>query len=857
MELSPEISTPMPTRPAANLPTPFPHKKEQLPLTIILLGAPKSGKSLLIQALLRNPTQSQDDPLELQHVSDNAIPRCGELYEYRTVWEHPYHSGHFSPVRLYECDRKSAEELVDKPECLLSHVDHRALTEAIGTADTVVLVIHATAPIGEIEYLFHAFREFLDNLEQSRAYRREVGGLPVFLTLTKCDALAQPADEPTDWLRRIEDRKAEITRLFQDYFAEELADDDPTQIEPIRFLDFGSLDVQVAATAIQLPAGAIFRPLGDANGCFEIARLRHDLFVAASEYRQRKIVAQQRLLWMLGGLTVLILMMMIGAGSFTSWGMSGPVDALARRVIRHQNHEGPPAVRLADSIRKANQKELEAIQQMPLFPRLPAQLQEYVKSRVREYQAYEVYRRQFAPPQLAPQDLRTRAEIEELRQRLETTIVPPPEYRNAWQQTTASQLREKWRIDLELLSSAEDILFTWYRGLERRASDLLFIMEPPGNRWRRDVAALFERAATPPFSPADPIPGSPSLPGIARGEPIRYATAFEFDRILLALRDWHDSQQRLTNLRDLCDLLGLTSGDTPALLQLPEPESAEQSRALANDRLMALEQAFPDADPAHPDWSVSQFPDPVRRWLEPRLRSVYETGIRHGQRILEAELRHHSGRFDHPGLNKALLAALQSPHWQHWQRLLSYMQRWANITEADVDPVTELARFLQDQRFTISVDSLELSLPDDLLDRGGQPSGPLILTWKSRDAQKPREFRFLAEGMPRLERPVTRLRFVAESKPVRMEYHPGDQLSLALPLRAGGQEYRLLWNQPRSEQYQFDVLRQPARLERLGPFPLPPEPAAGVILAPSPEAGWPRVPALFPNLRSPSNRPVE
>ena len=49
-------------------------------------------------------------------------------------------------------------------------------------------------------------------MEQRRGDRTDVGGLPVFLVLTKCDRLARPGETTADWLEHIEQRKREVGR---------------------------------------------------------------------------------------------------------------------------------------------------------------------------------------------------------------------------------------------------------------------------------------------------------------------------------------------------------------------------------------------------------------------------------------------------------------------------------------------------------------------------------------------------------------------------------------------------------------------------------------------------------------------
>src|SRR5262249_61277755 len=88
--------------------------------------------------------------------------------------------------------------------------------EVIG-ADALILPVDASAPPERLEADFAAFDRFLREMELGRSNRAEVGGLPVFLVLTKCDLLAQPGDTTVDWIERVEQRKREVDQHFREF----------------------------------------------------------------------------------------------------------------------------------------------------------------------------------------------------------------------------------------------------------------------------------------------------------------------------------------------------------------------------------------------------------------------------------------------------------------------------------------------------------------------------------------------------------------------------------------------------------------------------------------------------------------
>src|SRR4029077_13738128 len=86
-------------------------------------------------------------------------------------------------------------------------------------ADALVLAVDAFAPPEPLDADFADFDRFLCWTEQHRGMRTDVGGLPVFLVLTKCDLLPRPGETTADWLERIEERKREVGGRFHDFLA--------------------------------------------------------------------------------------------------------------------------------------------------------------------------------------------------------------------------------------------------------------------------------------------------------------------------------------------------------------------------------------------------------------------------------------------------------------------------------------------------------------------------------------------------------------------------------------------------------------------------------------------------------------
>ena len=845
--------SPKPVPPSG--PTSAPAPADPAEPVIVFFGEKHAGKSTLLHAFLQDiaPAEPVDD---LKPVSPpDSVRREIVKHAVRT---RTTASGTGEPVVLIDCDGRSAGDMLAAPGRAGAASARGSLWTAIRSADALVLVIEAVATEADVDKAFRSFRAFLDALQNDRNYQREVGGLPIFLTLTKCDALAEAGDDFRAWSTRVGDRKRVIQAQFQDFFGYELAgDDDPTTIDPSPFLAFGSLDLQVTATVARA-SGPKTTPLAFLpEGEFGIRELAVDCLRAAKAYNRRARRAWWRLKYTLVGLIGVIALLFVGALTLSTTGAYGPADALAARITEFRAREGPPAERLSDPAIAANQQAVDQFANSPVFDRIPPELKTYIADRQAEYAAYAEYRSRFKPPRLAPQDLRTREEGDRLAASLGTDLAPPAAYADAWKDTTASRMRQKWLTDLGLMTTAEEALYAWYRGLDRRATDLLFVDRPPDYGWRQEATALFARASVPPFDPNEVMPGSPEVPAVPRADPLTYAPAFAFDRVLLARRDWEDAHGRLTDLRDLTDVLGITAGPSavaPPFLDLPEPTSPAESLTEAADRLALLVAAFPEADPAHPDWAAVNFPDPVRRWLEPRLRSEFETGVRHVRGLIVDRLRPPGDPNGPPqdtlagwrSLNDGWLA---EPPMKAWGRLLGRLRRWAALPGTDDDPVAELAGFLGRDSYPFDLRAVEIAVPDDLLDRTARPSGEFTITVTPSAGGPSRTLRFRSVGAPRYDRPLSVHLFEPVDPPGAFEYSPGDGFVAELPLKAGGQTYKLVWSGGRSAVYQFDALAQPPVLVRGGPIPFPPERAADVRVIPVPADGLPTVPELLPRVR--------
>src|SRR5262249_3467111 len=151
----------------------------------------------------------------------------------------------------------------------------------------LVLVVDAAAPQVEVDADFTEFGRFLRLLEKGRGQRTEVGGLPVFLVLTKCDLLAQPDDRAVDWMDRIEERKPQVHGRFRDFMARQTTPEAP--------FPSGRIELHVWATAVKRPPlrGTPAKP----REPYGVAELFRQCLEQAQQFRHRRHRSGHRLWW--------------------------------------------------------------------------------------------------------------------------------------------------------------------------------------------------------------------------------------------------------------------------------------------------------------------------------------------------------------------------------------------------------------------------------------------------------------------------------------------------------------------------------------------------------------------------------
>lgn len=820
---------------------------------VLLFGYTGAGKSALLGALLKaaetqGPTL-RGEVLEasgrLASIRDavykgsELAPAAAELTSY-TVRLRPWRDGtkavaEPATVVVHDCSGKAAESLLAHPDAVRDARARAPVTRAVVEADAIILLVDGASTDDELLEAFEEFDTFLTIVARAKADAREVGGFPLHLVLTQCDRLAKPGDTRESWEARVQQRAERAWAKFDAF----LKDADPNDGVPSPFLPFGSMDLTVYAVAVRSPRFGDSPPQPDTP--YQVAELFRDSFAAAKSHRDRVSESDRLLKWTvrfaLGFVSVLLATALLVG--ILQPATTGP--DLAERVRGYRLNEKPAEERLAYPALNENRTRLAEFRNDRAFGDLPDDLKTFVEGRLKEIEDYETFRSKLFSAS-APGDARTLEDLSRIEDRLGGELALPADY--GWGKTGAAQLRDKWLADARAIRAKEEEFLARYRDLVRRGT-VLSLRPSLGGEWRAEVGTLANEAAKPPVPLTDPLPGSPTVPQ-PRGMALTYRIPFEFERVYNARKEWDAVQQRLTHLTDLGDALGLTAGPLKPepVLVLPEPGPGVDSAALPAARWTSLIRCYRTVSDDFREWDVRDFPDPLRSVLAERIDRSSRTGVRHVHALFRARMGADFEQKDTPEWWRSTADSLGDPAtpFPDWGRLLHLLVRLRD--PAAPNPVGELAAFLRRDKFELNLPGFSLLVPPDLGLEKAVPAGPLTVTLSPRVGNTAtKTFKQSGPGVRDGSATVYRMAVEGDGK---LTFAPGDELTIELPMRAGTQDFKLVWEASASRAYQFDKFWREPRAVRAGGKS---EPAAGVRLTPTAGSTLPQLPVLFPDLK--------
>jgi hypothetical protein len=817
-------------------------------LHVVLFGIPDAGKSSLLGAL-GQAAHTQEHLLngrlvdrsqgleELRHrlYEGKARRTAEEVVPYPVGFE-PFgdkgQPGGHEPVAavILDCDGRVANDLLVQRQSLTEDRPEGTLAHAIYRADALVLVIDASAPPAHLDADFAEFDRFLRHMERGRSMRTEVGGLPVFLVLTKCDLLAQPGDGPASWMERIEDRKREVDRRFRDFLDRRKQESGP--------LPFGHIELHLWATAVRQPAlgGSPARE----REPFGVAELFRQALEQAAAFHARRRQAARRLLWTVIASTATLLLLLGLAVAFFVRNYSLRSSDLQERVALVRLSDQPtPSERLHASrvqlLRRED--ELRKIRGDAHFDDLPADDQQLVRSRLDELQGYLEYLDKVRQSS-RPADAHNEKDLERIRRELQTTLVPPVD---GWGDTEADRLRKERIQDAEALGRAARRARDWYLGDSEKTDALWtfkeYVSDTPlagisWQKWVRDAERQLAPGHALPYAEGEVIPGSPGG--------LTYAAVLHFEEVVQARSEWEAERRRLDRLLNLTAALGMagTVKDRPPALVIPTSFTLEQAR----QRRQQLQRAYPRFQE---EFTLDQLPEALVPQVRQAAGTSYENLLEPGQKAVLAQLRQAgSGTEESAARWEEVRKWLGSPtELSDWRVLAAVLAR---LHDPDAkDPVTALREFLEKSSFPVDVQRLTLEIPESVQARAAQ-GAKLTIHHETRSGKQPSVVLELAEeGERDARRRVWVYRF-RRIEGERFSYHPGDDLWATLPLR---DDWQLTWARNRSMQYQFERLLRPPRLHKSNEPNTAGTLEEGIRVRITPPDGLPGLPDLMPVVR--------
>src|SRR5262249_31763447 len=132
--------------------------------------------------------------LQKQLDDGNLESTADEIAEYQVSFQLSKGRGMPIGVSLADSSGTVGSRLLTSWESLDGSRTGRPLLRAIHASDALIITVDGSAGPVHLENVFAQVDRFLHLLEGARGRWTQVGGLPVFLVLTKCDLLVQQGD---------------------------------------------------------------------------------------------------------------------------------------------------------------------------------------------------------------------------------------------------------------------------------------------------------------------------------------------------------------------------------------------------------------------------------------------------------------------------------------------------------------------------------------------------------------------------------------------------------------------------------------------------------------------------------------
>ncbi len=502
---------------------------------LLLFGTPGAGKTSLLGALA-------------QAAATQAPLLKGQLDDPAGAWERLQkntYSGKIDPT-----DESASYDLLLKPsdngaasvEAVVTDPSRKSAQEILKAKkpvldmDTMLLAVDASLSGTQLAAEFQQFARWLIALRKARGKRTEIGELPVYLVLTKCDLLAKKEDTFAKWMQRIEEGKRRIDERFREFLKEQGT-------------GFGTIQLQLWATAIKRPVLAD-RP-AKAQEPFGVAELFRQCLQSAADFQQRRHISQHRLQNLVVGALGMVAMLTLAVAllfEFQPGVRHSGLDEKLQTLLPKK--DAPAKERLQGSLKKLEEKQkgLEAIENDADFKRLPLETREAVGKYDVELKEY-LKAKQLALVMLKlPHLAKNQDEFKEMEKSV-ASFALPADYAKEWEETPLARQIQKVRKEYAALHAALNDEEKWIRvridadtALLKKGTKIYSKLlnneklepeEPEG--WLRDYRAH--------LNPKFATPREEIVKGVSR---LTYEELGKFEQVQKAQKDWDASKRKLT-----------------------------------------------------------------------------------------------------------------------------------------------------------------------------------------------------------------------------------------------------------------------------------------------------------------------
>ena len=506
---------------------------------LLLFGTPGAGKTSLLGALAQ-ASATQTPILKGQLADpDGAWDRLKKI----TYAEAANPSADAESYDL--CLRSSAKGVLPA-EALVTDPSGKSVqeilqfTQPVLDTDAIVLAVDASLAGKEPAEEFPRFARWLIALRRARGKRTEIGELPVYIVLTKCDLLAKRDDTFAKWMQRIEEAKRRIDERFRE-FVKEQGD------------GFGTIQIQIWATAIKRPVLAD-RPV-NAQEPFGVAELFRQCLESAADFQERRLTSQHRLQNVVVGAFGIVAILVLAVALLFEFqpGIRSPgLDEKLQTLLPKQ--DAAAKERLHGSVKRLEEKlqALKAIEDDPDFQRLPEATRSVVKEYDAELEKYLDARRDAVVMLKFPYLAKNQDEFKEM-EKSATSFALPANYAKEWEETPLARQIQKVRAEYDALHMALKEEETWIRGQIDADTALLKkgtrIYSKLLNKEKLDPeeADAWQRQFTAHMNPKFPTPREEIVKGVSR---LSYEDLGKFAQVQKAQKDWDASKRKLRKMAD-------------------------------------------------------------------------------------------------------------------------------------------------------------------------------------------------------------------------------------------------------------------------------------------------------------------